>query len=102
MEQVISKVWARELNLEKVGIHDNFFDLGGHSLLLVRVQAKVCEALRTNLSIVEMFQYPTISSLARHLSQPSAASLRLKKVQERVRHRPRRFGWRKRVEASCV
>jgi ubiquinone/menaquinone biosynthesis C-methylase UbiE len=102
MEQVISEIWARELNLEKAGVHDNFFDLGGHSLLLVRVQAKVCEALRTDVSIVEMFQYPTISSLARHLSEPPTVSLRLKKVQERVRHRPRPLGRRKQIEASCA
>jgi acyl carrier protein len=91
-ERILSEIWAQALALEKVGIHDNFFDLGGHSLLLVQVQAKVCEKLKTSISIVEMFQYPTINSLARHISQPSAGSGRLQKVQERTRRRKEALG----------
>jgi acyl-coenzyme A synthetase/AMP-(fatty) acid ligase len=86
-EKILADIWAQSLALEKVGIHDNFFELGGHSLLLVQVQSRVCEKLQTQVSIVEMFQYPTISSLARHLSQPSAESDRLQKVPERTRRR---------------
>jgi amino acid adenylation domain-containing protein len=86
-EQLLTSIWAKELGLEKVGVNDNFFDVGGNSLLLVRVQAKLCEVLKTRVSIVEMFQYPTIGSLARHLSQPKAGSNRLEKVRERARLR---------------
>jgi hypothetical protein len=48
-------------------VNDNFFDLGGHSLLLVQVQAKLRVALRREIAIVEMFQYPTIRAMATHL-----------------------------------
>ncbi len=87
IERTLAEVWAKALGLEKVGMHDNFFDLGGHSLLMAQVQASVCEKLKTKVSIVEMFQYPTISSLARHLSQPSTAPGRLQKIQERSHRR---------------
>jgi hypothetical protein len=86
-ERILAAVWAKSLGLEKVGIHDNFFDLGGHSLLLIRVHASVCEKLKATLSIVEMFQYPTISLLARHISQSSAGSGRIQKAQERTQRR---------------
>ena len=48
--------------LDQVGVDDNFFDLGGHSLLLVQVQAQLRRALDHEIAIVELFQYPTDSS----------------------------------------
>ena len=50
-----------------MGIQDNFFDLGGHSLLMLRVHARLRESLKSDISVVRMFQHPTIESLARHL-----------------------------------
>ncbi|MEC4812231.1 MAG: amino acid adenylation domain-containing protein [Scytonema sp. PMC 1069.18] len=69
MERVIATVWQEVLYVDKVGVNDNFFDLGGHSLLMVQVNNKLQEVLNRHLSIVEMFQNPTISSLAQYLSQ---------------------------------
>ncbi|NES19589.1 MAG: amino acid adenylation domain-containing protein, partial [Symploca sp. SIO3E6] len=72
MEAEIAAIWQRVLNLEKVGIQDNFFDLGGHSLLLVQVHQQLQTLLGDqtdfNLSIVDLFQAPTIQTLARRLS----------------------------------
>lgn len=68
IERAIANVWQELLRLEKVGIHDNFFDLGGHSILMVQVHSKLRQILNRELSMVEMFQYPTISALAKHLS----------------------------------
>jgi hypothetical protein len=45
-------------------VRDNFFDLGGHSLLMVRVHGQVCEALGADLSITDLFRFPTVSALA--------------------------------------
>jgi amino acid adenylation domain-containing protein len=86
-EIVLAEIWCAVLGLKHAGIHDNFFDLGGHSLLMVQVQSRANEKLGREVSIVEMFQYPTISALARHLDQPSAGAGRLQKVQERTRRR---------------
>jgi acyl-CoA synthetase (AMP-forming)/AMP-acid ligase II/acyl carrier protein len=72
-ERTIANIWQEVLKVEKVGINDNFFGLGGHSLLLVHAQSKVSEALRVKVSMIEMFKYPTISALAEHLStQPDS------------------------------
>ncbi|ASC71044.1 peptide synthetase [Halomicronema hongdechloris C2206] len=81
IEQAIAKVWQEVLHLEKVGINDNFFDLGGHSLLMAQVNHKLQELFNQDLSVVELFQNPTINSLAQYLSreskqQPSFQSMR--------------------------
>jgi acyl carrier protein len=68
VEQIIASVWQEMLHVEKVGIYDNFFELGGHSLLVVQVHHKLQEILGVKLSVVQMFQYPTIHSLSEHLS----------------------------------
>ena len=72
LEQTIAIIWQEVLHVEKVGINHNFFDLGGHSLLMVQVHSKLYQILNKDISIVEMFQYPTISALAKHLSQQLA------------------------------
>ncbi len=69
IERVIATIWQEVLKVDKVGINDNFFGLGGHSLLLVHAQSKVTEALKVKVSMMEMFKYPTISALAEHLSR---------------------------------
>ena len=71
IERSIAYVWQEVLGIEKVGLHDNFFDLGGHSLLLAAVYDNLREILESNtgFSIISMFQYPTVSGLANFLSQ---------------------------------
>ena len=71
LEQVIASIWQEVLRQEQIGVHDNFFDLGGHSLLLIRVHSRLCEALRRELPMVDLFRHPTVSSLARHLADPT-------------------------------
>jgi NADP-dependent 3-hydroxy acid dehydrogenase YdfG/acyl carrier protein len=83
-ERVLANIWQDLLGIQEVGVDDNFFDLGGDSLLLLRVQAKIREALGTELSPAEMFEHPTISALARHLSQPATESPGLGSVQDRA------------------
>ncbi|HEX2090827.1 MAG TPA: amino acid adenylation domain-containing protein [Longimicrobiaceae bacterium] len=69
VEGTIAEVWQEVLGVERVGVHDNFFDLGGHSLLLLRVQGRLQEELHRSVSVVELFQYPTIAALAAHLTR---------------------------------
>ncbi|MFN6484866.1 MULTISPECIES: non-ribosomal peptide synthetase [unclassified Nostoc] len=68
IEQTIATIWQKFLNIEKIGIHDNFFELGGHSLLLVKVNSQLREIFKIDLSMLDMFRYPTISSLAEFFS----------------------------------
>ncbi|HYX25953.1 MAG TPA: amino acid adenylation domain-containing protein, partial [Thermoanaerobaculia bacterium] len=67
LERVIAEVWREVLGVEEVGIEDNFFDRGGHSLLLVRVHARLQKLLDREIPIVDLFHHPTIAALARHL-----------------------------------
>ena len=64
VERTITAVWRDVLGLERIGVHDNFFDLGGHSLMLVRLHSKLRRVLSAELSVIDLFRYPTISSLA--------------------------------------
>ena len=69
IEGQIAKIWQKVLGLEEVRIHDNFFELGGHSLLLLQVQCMLHELFGCQVSVVDMFRYPTISALAKYFSQ---------------------------------
>jgi amino acid adenylation domain-containing protein len=64
IEQLLAVEWCEVLKLERIGIHDNFFELGGHSLLAAKVVSKVRNNLEIELSMVDLFQAPTIASLA--------------------------------------
>jgi amino acid adenylation domain-containing protein len=69
IEQTIADIWQQLLGRENLSIHDNFFDLGGHSLLIVRMQGQLTLKLKQNISLVDLFRYPSINSLAKHLTQ---------------------------------
>jgi amino acid adenylation domain-containing protein len=68
MERVVAAVWREVIGVESVGVDDNFFDLGGHSLLLARVQARLSEILGRELPMVDLFRHPTVGALAEALS----------------------------------
>ncbi|HEV7376652.1 MAG TPA: amino acid adenylation domain-containing protein, partial [Pyrinomonadaceae bacterium] len=69
MERIIAAIWQEVFRAEKLSVHSNFFDLGGHSLTLVRVHSMLHDRLNKEISMLDMFRYPTISSLADYLSQ---------------------------------
>jgi amino acid adenylation domain-containing protein len=101
-ELTIEAIWRDVLIVEKVGVHDNFFDLGGHSLLLVQIQSKLQDAFDRDVSLVEMTRYPTVSALARHLSQEQDQAPVFPESHERAIARQtaltqeRRFRWERR------
>jgi amino acid adenylation domain-containing protein len=64
IEELLAAVWREVLKLEQIGIHDNLFDLGGHSLLAAKVVSNVRSALDVEFGMVDVFQAPTIASLA--------------------------------------
>ncbi|MFN7413856.1 MAG: non-ribosomal peptide synthetase [Dolichospermum sp.] len=72
-EKQISQVWQDILQLEAVSITQNFFEIGGNSLLLMQVYEKLAEIFENRLTtITKLFQYPTIQKLAAELSQDKA------------------------------
>ena len=70
-EAIIAGIWRDALRLDRVGADDNFFDLGGHSMLLAVVRDKLARAFDRDVPIVEMFRHPTVAALATHLSRES-------------------------------
>jgi amino acid adenylation domain-containing protein len=74
VERLIATIWHELLPVDDVGVEDNFFDLGGHSLLMVRVHAKLREA-GFSLVMTDLFSHPTIKALADYLGRAQAAPL---------------------------
>jgi hypothetical protein len=72
LEGRIADVWKDVLKLPQVGTRDNFFDLGGHSLLAVQAHRRLKDALQRDLSITDIFRFPTVASLAAHLADGGA------------------------------
>ncbi|MDQ1353284.1 MAG: hypothetical protein QG657_3590, partial [Acidobacteriota bacterium] len=68
MQRTIAAIWQEVLGREKIGIRDNFFDLGGDSLDFVRVANKLREKLDKEIPVVTLFTYATINSLERYLT----------------------------------
>jgi natural product biosynthesis luciferase-like monooxygenase protein/amino acid adenylation domain-containing protein len=87
LEQRLSGIWQEVLRLAQVGIYDNFFDLGGHSLLLIQVQSKLEGSLGYEVPVVDLFHYPTIHALSTHLGERQEQQPLLQPIAERVRRR---------------
>jgi acyl carrier protein len=64
MEQALAKVWAEVLELDEVGVHDNFFDLGGHSLAATRIISRVIDAFPSEIPSNFLFNSPTVAEMA--------------------------------------
>ena len=74
VEKVIAAVWQELLGVEKVGVDDNFFDLGGHSLLLVQLHRLLTAKLGIDVSVMDLFRYPTISAFTHFISQKNSVN----------------------------
>ena len=67
-EKTIADLWKKTLRLDSVGVTENFFDLGGHSLLVVQLHGELKQAVSMPVSLTDLYQYPTIRSLSESLS----------------------------------
>ncbi len=85
MEKAIAEVWCEVLGLEKVGVRDNFFDLGGHSLLMAQAHGRLQERLGIELPLVKLLEHPTIQSLARFLQQGQVGAFSRSVSEDRAR-----------------
>ena len=64
VEGVVAKVWSEILEVQRIGVADNFFDLGGHSLLATRVISRLKSSFKVNLPLRSLFESPTVAELA--------------------------------------
>lgn len=72
VEKAVASIWAAHLGLEKVGLDDNFFDLGGQSLLALRINKSISEQMEVHVPTPLLFGAPTVRSLARTIELLSA------------------------------
>jgi acyl carrier protein len=75
VEARLERIWAEVLTLDQVGIHDNFFDLGGHSLAATRVVSQVIKQFQLEIPLQLLFQSPTIGAMAAVISRHQANKL---------------------------
>ena len=97
VEQTIAWIWQDLLQIEKVGLHDNFFDLGGHSLLLTQVHTKLQSTFNRKISMIDMFKYPSVNSLADFLSKEERYPASMRESKDRAGTRRELIKRRKQV-----
>jgi len=68
----LSRIWSEVLVIEQVGLHDNFFDLGGDSLLATKVAVRVLRELKVEVTVKTLFDAPTIAQMAAKISEKGA------------------------------
>jgi len=110
-EHMMADIWQAYLHVDTVGIYDNFFDLGGHSLLMGQVIGKIQETLHTTITLLDFFKYPTIHSLASFLSKdnpdtplnamPGKREEEIKEGKNRIKLRIQRLQDKKRDCERC-
>jgi hypothetical protein len=80
-EEILARAWAEVLGAERVGVHDNFFDLGGHSLQAVQLVARASKALGRDLPVKALFLHPTVAALAEALESGADVGLAVRPQQ---------------------
>jgi acyl-CoA synthetase (AMP-forming)/AMP-acid ligase II/acyl carrier protein len=86
-EKIIFEIWQDILQRDNIGVNDNFFDVGGHSLLLAQLQERLEKSLQISIAITDLFKYSTISSLANYLIQKENNSLTSSKNSKKIFNR---------------
>ncbi|RYZ43786.1 MAG: amino acid adenylation domain-containing protein [Myxococcaceae bacterium] len=104
LERQLAGLWCETLRLERVGAEDNFFDLGGHSLLLGQVQHLLKSRLGHDVPMVRLFEFPTVRTLAGHLQGRGdggeAVAAREQRQEQRESGRVRLPGLRERLASE--
>ncbi|HUG52223.1 MAG TPA: phosphopantetheine-binding protein [Vicinamibacteria bacterium] len=71
-EGKIAQIWQKFMALDTIGVHDNFFDLGGHSLMGTQLMAKVREALEVDFAMAVLYEAPTVAEMAARVEEAHA------------------------------
>ena len=100
LEAQIAGVWREVLYLEEVGVNDNFFDLGGHSLLVVQAHRKLAEICPMPITLTDLYRFPTIAGLAENLSEGDDGGEVAQASQARAEKRKQALGRRRRRGGS--
>jgi acyl carrier protein len=90
VEQTVAAIWKDILRAEQIGVDDNFFDFGGHSLQVVQVQNRLRETLGADVPVLKLFQFPTIRTLAKFIAEQQTADGGKDDFRQRIEERTRR------------
>ena len=88
VEHQLANIWQNALGVENISIHDNFFDLGGHSLLAIRVLDRIEKNFNKTLSMLTLFQFPTIAELAEKINQQKTVQHQALEIIQHQGNRP--------------
>ena len=94
-EKLISGIWKELLALDRPNVEQNFFDMGGHSLMMAHVHSRLKEKLNIPVNLIDLFQYPTIRSLSKHLEKIPENSIPLKEKDDRASKQRQAFLYQK-------
>ena len=67
IEETVADIWRRVLGVERVGVHDSFFEIGGHSLMATKVVSRLHDAFGIEVSLLTFFESPTVAEIAREI-----------------------------------
>lgn len=70
IERFIAEIWQEHLKVQNIGVDDNFFDLGGHSMMVLPIHERLAVRFGEQITVIDLFSYPSISTLARYLENP--------------------------------
>jgi len=73
IEEKLVSIWQEILEAEKIGVHDNFIDLGGHSLLVISIISKIHQVFNVELQLRDVFDHPTVRELSRLIMESEAS-----------------------------
>ena len=90
LESTIAQAWKDALGVEQIGLETNFLDLGAHSLMVAEVHMQLQQSLGREISLVDMFQFPTVRALANHLNGQDTAAPVLNRAERRLAARQQR------------
>jgi aspartate racemase len=85
VESALAGIWAEVLGTGAVGVQQNFFELGGNSLLLARVRNRIQDLIGRDVPLIEFFRYPTVAELARYLAGSAGPAMKIGGGHEQLR-----------------
>ncbi len=97
IQRIIASTWENILSLDAISINDNFFNLGGTSILMIQVRRMLSVSLREEVDITLLFRYPTINTLAEYLTKKNDTSPIDQKTVERIDKQKKSYGQKRRL-----
>ena len=83
----VADLWSEILRTDRISLHDNFFDVGGHSMLVVKLHAALKREFDSDMTLTELFQHTTVAAQAARVSLSADGNVALRRAEARVRKR---------------